>query len=95
MLHYLLFQKYLHFLMSLYPAAEPEDFTPLGTTTVVFPVGGTPSTECSTFTIQSDTELEGDHQFIVEIMDISSDPPNAEIIAPSTTTITITDDESE
>lgn len=81
--------------MSLYSAAEPEDFTPLGTTPVVFPVGGTPSTECATFTIESDTELEGDHAFVVDIIDISSDPPNAQIVAPSTTTVTITDDESE
>lgn len=50
---------------------------------------------CSTFTIQSDTELEGDHEFIVEIVDLSSDPPNAQIIAPATTTVTITDNEGE
>ena len=81
--------------MSYFPSVEPEDFLSPAPLIVVFPVGGTPSTECATFTIESDTELEGDHAFVVDIIDISSDPPNAQIVAPSTTTVTITDDESE
>jgi len=39
--------------------------------------------------------LEGDHDFTVEIMDINSDPPNAMIGDPSTTTVTIIHDDSE
>ena len=63
--------------------------------TVVFPVGGPPPAMCSTFTIQPDTELEGDHDFTVEITGISSGLPHATINAASTTTVTITDDDSE
>lgn len=61
---------------------------------ILFPEGGNSSTLCSSFTIIDDTELEGNHEFTVAIMDISSDPPHAIIDDASTATIvTITDDE--
>ena len=82
-------------LMSLYLAAEPEDFTPLDPAAIVFPVGGTPTTVCSTFTIQLDAEVEGDEDFTVEIVRISSGSPHAMIDDASTTTITIIDDDGE
>ena len=82
--------------MFLYPAAEPEDFISPVPATVVFPEDGTSSTVCSNFIIQTDTELEGDHDFTVAIMDISPGSPHAMIdAASSTTTVIITDDESK
>ena len=66
----------------------------LPTKEVVFPVGD-PSTECFNVTIIDDNELEGNHDFTVEIMGISSGSPHAMIDAASTTTITITDDDGE
>jgi len=62
--------------------------------TVVFPVG-VASTACFYVTIVDDNELEGDHDFTVEITGISSGSPHAMVDAASTTTITITDDDGE
>lgn len=72
-----------------------EDFAPLMPTEVVFPVGGTPSAMCSSVDIVDDTALEGDHDFTVGIMGISSDPPHATIADPSSTSINITDNDGK
>ena len=72
------------------------DFSPVGANiaTVTFSVGGS-TTACSQFTITNDQELEGDHDFAVEITGINSMAPFAMIGTLSTTTVVITDDESK
>ena len=81
---------------SLHPAAEPEDFMLPVPPVVVFPVGGPPSAMCATIDIQTDTELEGDHDFTVLIVNTNPGPPHATVLSTSSTTaITIIDDDCE
>ena len=61
---------------------------------LVFPVGHSNSTNCIDIPITSDTELEGDHEFTVEITGAGS-TPYASLGSPVVTTVTIEDDESE
>ena len=70
------------------------DFSPLGFTPFIFSVGG-PTTNCIDFNITDDEELEGDHDFTVEITDISSMPPHAMIGSRNITVVTITDNEGK
>ena len=70
------------------------DFNPLGSTSFIFSVGG-PTTNCIDFNIIDDEELEGDHDFTVEITDISSMSPHATISSFSITVVTITDNEGK
>ena len=69
-----------------------EDYTVPSPFTVVFPAGGSDSTLCSNVVIVNDNALEDDHQFTVEIMESTS---GSLINNPSTTIITIEDDEGE
>ena len=55
------------------------------------PVGPPSNAECVTYTILDDNMLEGDHEFVSEIIAAAG----ASIGAQSTTTVTITDDERE
>ena len=57
-----------------------------------YPVGTQGMTSCTHITIINDTELEGDHDFYIEISNISS-LSNASIGTPSVATVTIHDDE--
>ena len=70
------------------------DFNPLGSTSFIFSVGGL-TTNCIDFNITDDEELEGDHDFTVEITDISSMPPHAMISSSSINVVTITDNEGK
>ena len=63
--------------------------------TVVFPVGGPPSTVCATITIVTDTVLEGDHGFTVSIVGTNPGSPHATLSTSTTTDVTIIDDDSE
>ena len=76
-------------------AALLEDYTVPSPFTVVFPAGGTDSTLCSNVVITNDNALEDDHGFTVVIANISSSSPHATINVPSSTTVTIEDDEGE
>ena len=67
-----------------------EDYTVPSPFTVVFPAGGTDSTLCLSAVIINDNAFEDDHQFTVEIMDVTS---GSLISNPSTTIITIEDDD--
>ena len=60
-----------------------------------FPVGTPNHTLCSVFYIVDDTLLEGDHQFTVSVVSAGSGTPHAVIADPSTTTVTIEDDEGK
>ena len=60
----------------------------------MFSVGG-PTINCFDFNITDDEELEGDHDFTVEITGISSMPPHAMIGSPNITVVTITDNEGK
>ena len=70
------------------------DFNPLGSTSFIFSVGG-PTTNCIDFNITDDEELEGDHDFTVEITDINSMAPHATISSFSITVVSITDNEGK
>ena len=70
------------------------DFRPLGLIPLKFSVG-LPTTNCIDFNITDDAELEGDHDFTVEITDISSMPPHAMIGSTTMTIVTITDNEGK
>ena len=80
---YFCFHKWLH------STALFEDFIPPEALTVV---GAQENTSCTHISIINDTELEGHHDFCVEISNISTSG-SASIGAPSVATITILDDE--
>lgn len=80
------------FHISLHSAALLEDFAVPNPFMIVFPAGGTDSTLCSNVVIINDNAVEDDHQFTVNIMDTTS---GSLINDPSTTIITIEDDEGE
>ena len=61
---------------------------------LVFPVGHPTPTNCIDIPITSDTELEDNHEFTVEITGAGS-APYATLGSPVVTTVTIEDDESE
>ena len=61
---------------------------------VVFPIGHPTQTYCTDIPITSDTELEDNHEFTVEITGAGS-APFAILGTPVITTVTIIDDESE
>ena len=61
---------------------------------LVFPVGHPTPTICTDIPIMSDTELEDNHEFTVEITGAGS-APHATLGSPVVTTVTIEDDESE
>ena len=61
---------------------------------LVFPVGHLSQTYCIDIPITSDTELEDNHEFTVEITGAGS-APHATLGSPVVTTVTIEDDESE
>ena len=61
---------------------------------VVFSVGQTTSTSCTTISITSDTESEGDQSFTVAISSAGT-APYATVGSPSVTLVTITDDDVE
>ena len=61
---------------------------------LVFPVGHPTQTNCINIPITSDTQLEDNHEFTVEITGAGS-APHATLGSPVVTTITIEDDESE
>ena len=61
---------------------------------VVFLIGHPTQTYCTDIPITSDTELEDNHEFIVEITGAGS-VPHATLGTPGLTTVTIEDDESE
>lgn len=75
--------------------ASPEDYLPPIPIALVFSVGGTPSTLCTTVEIINDNELESDHEFTVGILDVFPGSPHAIIGDPSATTVTIEDDEGK
>ena len=77
-----------------FPPSAVGDFNPFGSVITTFSVGG-PTTNCIDFNITDDEELEGNHNFTVEITDISSMPPHAIIGTLNTTVVTITDNESK
>ena len=91
-LYYIVYTSSTFFIKS---TASPEDYTPPSPTTLVFSVGGTDSTLCTTVEIINDNELESDHEFTVEITDISPGSPHAIIGDPSATIVTIEDDEGK
>ena len=68
-----------------------QDYLDPASLEVVFPVGA-PATQCATFEILDDSALEGPHDFEIEITGAG---PFAAIGTPSTTTITIDDNERE
>ena len=76
----------------LFSPSAVGDFSPFGSAIATFSVGG-PTTNCIDFNITDDEELEGDHDFTVEITDISSIPPHAIIGSSSINVVTITDNE--
>ena len=59
---------------------------------VTFPDGSISQTLCTTIPIKNDMELEGDHDFTVDIISAGS-LPHAETVAPSSTRVIIKDDE--
>ena len=61
---------------------------------LVFPVGHSTPTNCINIPITSDTELEDNHEFTVEITGAGS-TPHATLGSSVVTTVTIEDDESE
>ena len=61
---------------------------------LTFRDGSTNQTLFICIPITNDTVLEGDHDFTVAIVDAGSSP-HAEVAEPSSTTVTIEDDESE
>jgi len=79
-----------HICIPTHSVALLEDFAVLSPFTVVFAAGGTDSILCSSVEIINDNAFEDDHQFTVEIMDVTS---GSLISNPSTTIITIEDDD--
>ena len=65
-----------------------------GIITLIFPDGSSDQILFICIPITNDTVLEGDHDFTVAIIDAGSSP-HAEVAEPSSTTVTIEDDESE
>ena len=61
---------------------------------VVFPIGHPTHIYCTDIPITSDTELEDNHEFIVEITEAGS-APHATLGTPVVITVAIEDDESE
>ena len=91
--YYIIFKKIpnLYFFIFIFPSAI-QDFSSFGSVITTFSVGG-PTTNCIDFNITDDEELEGDHDFTVEITDISSMTPHAMIGSSNITVVTITDNE--
>ena len=89
--------KYHDELFVIFSSAIGQDvMTPLDPPAVTFiasfPAGPPSDSECVTYTILDDNELEGDHHFVVHIDGV---PSNVTIGTPSTTTVIITDDDCE
>ncbi len=75
-------------------AVVGEDYT-LGSPTVTFPnTSDVGTTACATFTIVDDSILELDQQFEVEVV-TPTDPNITLSVLSSTTTVTITDNDSK
>ena len=78
----------------IYSAVGQDVATPTNPLTVTFgvasPVGLPSNSECVTYTILDDDKLEGDHDFVSQIITVPSD---ATIGAQSTTNITIADND--
>ena len=83
----------IHFMSLSTVVAEDTELTDPNLT-LVFPDTTTETTRCLTIPLTSDTALEDDHEFTMEITSVDS-PPHASIVAPSTTTVVIQDDERE
>ena len=60
---------------------------------VTFLDGSSDQTRCTPIPIRNDMVLEGDHAFTVAIVGAGT-PPHAVVGSPSSTTVTIKDDES-
>ena len=60
---------------------------------VVFSADQTTSTSCTTISITSDTELEGDQSFTVAITGVTDNTSCAVLGTASITTVTIIDDD--
>ena len=78
----------------IFSLSDVGDFSSLALSITTFSVGG-PTTNCIDFNITDNKELEGDHDFTVEITDISSMAPHAMFGLPNITVVTITDNEGK
>ena len=86
-------KEVIHFMSLSTVVAEDTELTDPNLM-LVFPDTTTETTRCLTIPLTSDTALEDDHEFTMEITSVDS-PPHASIVAPSTATVVLQDDERE